>query len=670
MGAWRPPFRIAGSKASPCDIFLSDSPLQRAFINEVEMTDSQTLLAEFVRNGSETAFQELVARYVDLVHSTALRLVAGDTHLAEDVAQVVFMDLARKARSLPKDVLLGGWLHRDTCFVAGKTMRGHRRRQAREQQAVEMNALHQNSESHLAYLAPILDDAINQLGEADRTAILLRFFENRDFRSVGQALGRSEDTAQKRVSRALEKLNSLLKHRGVNLSATALSAVLAADAVTAAPAGLAVAISTAALANTATSAAFSLTLLKALVMTNLKFSLLAALAVAVLTVPVALRLTHASPDENAMVTQTKTSNDLKEPSVTAEPNPRSLLPSRRPLRGAQNPAAAPVADNPSFGPMDEIVKGQTLSAEQVQALESMLAQDPQALSARCQLLGYYFTHQSTSGTAREARQRHVLWFIQNHPEMNLGGYALLNPVQDGSAYSQAKALWLQQVSANPQTPAILANAAGFNLIFDRPMAEDLLKQAQTLEPANPAWPEQLAHLYALDGISTKPDAATPSAAKALEQMESAQANTTGEMQKFHNLNKLAQMAFDAGQLEKAQSYAASLLQQTAQPQIGWDYGDAIYRGNLVLGRIALRAGKLDEAKQYLLASAKTTGSPVLGSFGPNMTLARELLDHGEKDSVLEFLGLCTNFWKTDKLAAWTAQVNQGSMPDFGANLNY
>src|SRR5437868_13184722 len=102
------------------------------------MTDSQQLLAEYARNGSEAAFRELVARFVGLVYSTALRLVEGDTHRAEDVAQTVFVNLARKARTLPEDVRLGGWLHRDTCLVASHAMRGERRRRSRERQAAEM----------------------------------------------------------------------------------------------------------------------------------------------------------------------------------------------------------------------------------------------------------------------------------------------------------------------------------------------------------------------------------------------------------------------------------------------------------------------------------------------------------------------------------------------------
>ena len=180
------------------------------------MTDSQQLLAEYRQNGSDAAFRELVTRYVDLVYSTALRLVEGDTHRAEDVAQTVFVDLARKARTLPHEVRLGGWLHRDACLVAGHTMRGERRRQSRERQAVEMNVLQNHSEADFSQVAPLLDEAINELGEADRTAILLRFFEQQDFRAVGQALGSSEDAARMRVTPRVGETGILcLNQRGV-----------------------------------------------------------------------------------------------------------------------------------------------------------------------------------------------------------------------------------------------------------------------------------------------------------------------------------------------------------------------------------------------------------------------------------------------------------------------
>ena len=253
------------------------------------MTDSQRLLGDYVENGSEPAFRELVSRYINLVYSAAARLVNGDTHLAEDVSQIVFTDLARQAHTLSKDVMLGGWLHRHTCFVAAKTMRGNRRRQFRERQAVEMNSQQDHSATNLAQVAPILDDAINQLKAQDRAAILLRFFEQRDLRAVGQTLGTSENAAQKRVARALEQLRDLLKRRGVVLSAAGLATALASEAVTAAPAGLAISISSAALAGATAASGTILTLTKLMTMTKLKSGIVAAIAVAGVATPVVVQ---------------------------------------------------------------------------------------------------------------------------------------------------------------------------------------------------------------------------------------------------------------------------------------------------------------------------------------------------------------------------------------------
>ena len=233
------------------------------------MTDSQRLLAEYAKNGSESAFRELVARYINFVYSTALRLVAGDTHLAEDVAQTVFIGLARKGPTLSTGVMLGGWLHQHTFHVATRAMRTERRRQSREREAMEMNTLNDDSRANLRLIAPMLDEAITRLGSEDRSAILLRFFEQRDFRAVGEALGSNEDAARMRVNRALEKLHSLLKQRGVSLSAAALGAVLTADVVTAAPAGLAVTISSVALTGAATGTGTTLTFLKLMTATKL-----------------------------------------------------------------------------------------------------------------------------------------------------------------------------------------------------------------------------------------------------------------------------------------------------------------------------------------------------------------------------------------------------------------
>jgi RNA polymerase sigma factor (sigma-70 family) len=244
------------------------------------MTDSQTLLREYAQSGSEPAFRELVARYLNFVYSTAARLVGGDCHLAEDATQTVFIHLAQKAHRLPNDVMIGGWLHRDTCNLASKMMRGQRRRQARERQAAEMNALQDHSEENLERIAPVLDEAINRLGSEDRAAILLRFFEQMDFRSVGRALGGTEDAAKKRVSRALDKLRYQLTTRGVALSATALAAALGAGVVNAVPAGLLSNVAVTALAAGAVGGGAGLTLMKIMTTSKISFGLAGAICVA------------------------------------------------------------------------------------------------------------------------------------------------------------------------------------------------------------------------------------------------------------------------------------------------------------------------------------------------------------------------------------------------------
>jgi RNA polymerase sigma factor (sigma-70 family) len=237
------------------------------------MTEHQTLLAQYATHGSEEAFGELVARYVNLVYSTAVRLVDGDTHRAEDVVQTVFTDLARLAKTLSPGVMLGGWLHRRTYHVATTLMRSERRRQNRERQAAEMHALQEQQESEYEQIAPLLDQVVNQLSAPDRQAILLRFFEGRDLQTVGQALSTTEDAARKRVARALDKLRGLLRRQGVVVSGTSLATLLAAQAVTAAPAGLAASVTGAALASAATgSSGLALALLKLMAMTKIKIA--------------------------------------------------------------------------------------------------------------------------------------------------------------------------------------------------------------------------------------------------------------------------------------------------------------------------------------------------------------------------------------------------------------
>src|SRR5216117_2272325 len=239
-------------------------------------TDAQ-LLREYVNNGSETAFGELVSRHADLVYSAALRQV-HEPDLARDVAQSVFADLARKAKVLSGDVVLAGWLYRSTRFAALTFLRDERRRQNRERQAMQLLDLPGESSPDWDRIRPSLDEAMANLGKTDHDALVLRFFKNEGLRAVGTALGTSEDAAQKRVARALEKLRAFLLRRGVRLSSAALAAALSGSAVQAAPAALAGAISAAVVAGSA-AAGSTFKLLNFMSITKLKAGLLGAAVV-------------------------------------------------------------------------------------------------------------------------------------------------------------------------------------------------------------------------------------------------------------------------------------------------------------------------------------------------------------------------------------------------------
>jgi RNA polymerase sigma factor (sigma-70 family) len=259
------------------------------------MPATETLLTEYARNGSERAFRELVSAYLSFVYSTALRLVAGDSHLAEDVAQTVFIDLARKAPLLPASVRLGGWLHRHTCFVARKALRKERRRRARERQAMQLQTIADYTQENISQLAAILDEAINKLGKADREAIILRFFEQHDFRRLGETLGSSEDAARMRVTRALEKLRELLLRRGVAMSVAGLAYVLGTKSAEAVPAAVGARISQVALAQLQKGMGW-LSLVKHACLTRLNLGLASSAAlVAVLLVSLPGRKTSAGP---------------------------------------------------------------------------------------------------------------------------------------------------------------------------------------------------------------------------------------------------------------------------------------------------------------------------------------------------------------------------------------
>ena len=231
------------------------------------------LIAEFSRNRSQDAFTALVRRHLDLVYCAALRQVRSP-QLAEEVAQSVFTDLAQNAQRLKPDTILTAWLYEVTRRTAINVVRAEARRQIREQAAAQMNAMNATTTADWTHIEPFLDEAMHALDDTDRTAVLLRYFENKSLREVGQVLGTSDDAAQKRVSRAVERLREFFIKRGVTVSASGLVVVISSHAIQAAPAGLVVTISGACAFAGTTLATTTATATKAVVMTTLQKALI------------------------------------------------------------------------------------------------------------------------------------------------------------------------------------------------------------------------------------------------------------------------------------------------------------------------------------------------------------------------------------------------------------
>lgn len=298
--------------------------------------EERELLREYVERASEPAFGELVRRHVDLVHSTARRLVR-DADLANDVCQAVFLLLARKAASVRKSDALSGWLYRATRFEAASLVRREQRRRDRETEAMRRSELDSEAGTSWEDIMPMLDAAMARLKPQDQDVLLLRFFENKPLAEVGQALGLTEEAARKRVSRSLDQLQGWFRKRGVAVSTTSLASLLGANAVEAAPAGMAAAMTAAAMAGAAASAATAglfATLTSALLMTKTTGTILAVLLLGAIFTPVLLH--RNSPAEDS----TTVASARLPGEAGAATNPRRTRPLSSRMAGPSAPASS------------------------------------------------------------------------------------------------------------------------------------------------------------------------------------------------------------------------------------------------------------------------------------------------------------------------------------------
>ena len=254
----------------------------------------------------------------------------------------------------------------------------------------------------------------------------------------------------------------------------------------------------------------------------------------------------------------------------------------------------------------------------------------------------------------------TIWFIDNMPDgldLHHHGYCM----RDASSqrFEKIKSHWLAQVQSNPENPKIIAAAAKFYSRSDLPLAESFYRMVIALEPDEPYWLQSLARLLDNMGKDRADDA--------LKTIQAAVSLERGDQHRLHLLSTQAGLAFNAGNIVLAAETAQEMLKIISSCDLE-DCGDAVHASNSMLGRIALKQGNTKLASEHLLAAGKAADSPVLGSFGPNMVLAEQLLDAGQRDCVIAYLNDCKSFWNSrDKirlLEKGIKQIKAGIRPCF------
>jgi RNA polymerase sigma factor (sigma-70 family) len=312
------------------------------------MTSDCELLRQYIEQRDEGAFTEVVRHHADLVYSAAWR-VTGNAQLAQDVTQAVFSKPAQQAKALTGPQPLVGWLHTTTRHMAINAMRGEARRRVREQEALAMQNESSTPAVSWEQLRPILDEAAGQLRDGERQVVLLRFFEGLSHQEVGTALGLTENAAQKRVDRALEKLRVIFVKRGITVSSALLASAMRANSVQAAPVGLVRNVATTALAGAGSAAADSIFLLSLLYMsTKTKAALLVVVVLAIVTT-LAIKLQSAGESPVPTRASPSPAGKTQAPPAASLPNaaPAQVVATRgapAPARSSSEFAAPPNAD--------------------------------------------------------------------------------------------------------------------------------------------------------------------------------------------------------------------------------------------------------------------------------------------------------------------------------------
>lgn len=308
-----------------------------------------------------------------------------------------------------------------------------------------------------------------------------------------------------------------------------------------------------------------------------------------------------------------------------------------------------------------VLKGYRALEIDIKSLETRLLENPSDCEARFRLLGYYSGKQYDDKAAAKKLYAITIWLIDNMPDCGvIENWGSTGGEIDQAAYEELKRHWLTQIESNKNNLRVIGCAAAYFGHEDEDLAETLYQRAITLEPTSSGWSRDLALLLGRRGPERALDA--------LNAMREALRKEPEQNLQYYMLDDLAELAFNAGNLEEASEAALKSLSLAFTFGKDWNDGNAIHNANSILGRIALKKGDIEAAKKHLVLAGETTGSPQLNSFGPEMTLAEELFAVGEIESVVAYLEACKKFWSSGcergALDRGIAQIRSGETPNF------
>ena len=304
-----------------------------------------------------------------------------------------------------------------------------------------------------------------------------------------------------------------------------------------------------------------------------------------------------------------------------------------------------------------LYSGKSISKAKAVELEESLRKVSDKIEDRLILIGYYTSNGKTS-VDRLRLRAHVLWMIENHPEHPATAEPSLRDLPDDlDGNAQILALWNKNLVARGDDAAVLKDAEKFFFGKDPEEADRLIHRLSEKEPDNREWPGELAQLYRMFGIPG--ERIDDPAERAGETYKRVLELTRNAAAREALAGDMAQAAFKVGDFSGAAEFAKIHLQGKDRT--------AVQRANTILGRVALRAGDLQAAKHYLLDSSGPLAERDVSVSGPTLVLAKELLDQGERDAVIQYLENCSSLWPRGEsvLQIWINDIKNGRTPKFG-----